>query len=54
MGRPKKIKEADPDLGKAEDQAIREMLTPFAEWAWGKEDGQKVIDKYFEQVINKK
>jgi hypothetical protein len=53
MGRPKKIKEADPALKEAEKQALRDMLTPFAEWAWGKEDAQKVIDKYFTQVIDK-
>lgn len=55
MGRPRKVKQADPDPLVEEARAaiseamLREILKPFAEWAWGKEDGQKVIDKYFRQ-----
>ena len=37
-----------------DEMDLREALTPFATWAWGNaETAQKVIDKYFKQVINK-
>ena len=56
MGRPRKVRQAEPDpkeKAAISEADLREILTPFSEWAWGREDAQKVIDKYFRQVIHK-
>ena len=47
----KKVKEA---VEQVNEESLRLILTPFAQWAWGSvEAAQRVIDKYFKQVINK-
>ena len=34
---------------RSKEEQLRKVLEPFAEWAWGPENGPRVIDKYFKQ-----
>jgi hypothetical protein len=56
MARAKKI-DVEVEVSKVEtatkmtEAELRQILTPFATWAWGSpEVGQAVIEKYFRQA----
>jgi hypothetical protein len=50
----RKESKSDPSKAIKKQEDLRLILKPFADWAWGDPvKADAVIDKYFNQVINK-